>query len=69
MDECPFCAIVAGERDAHVLHRDESAVAFLDANSTATGHAVVAPTWHAEGLLALDDAAAVQLAEDVRTWL
>jgi histidine triad (HIT) family protein len=43
---CPFCAIVAGTEPAHVVHRDDVAVAFLDRRPLFPGHVLVVPTAH-----------------------
>lgn len=51
MTECPFCAIVAGEEEAHVLREDEHTIAFLDVRPASRGHTLVAPTEHIEELL------------------
>lgn len=52
MDEdCPFCAIAAGEKPAHVVYEDERTLAFLDENPAARGHTLVVPTAHREELL------------------
>lgn len=59
MRDCEFCAIVAGERDAHTLYEDERTLAFLDENPAVGGHALVVPKEHHAALLESDDAAAV----------
>lgn len=46
MDSCPFCRIVAGDGDAHVLLETEETTAFLDANPAVTGHTLVVPNEH-----------------------
>jgi histidine triad (HIT) family protein len=45
--DCAFCRIVAGEDAAHVVHRDDVAVAFLDRSPLFAGHTLVVPTRHA----------------------
>jgi histidine triad (HIT) family protein len=52
---CVFCAIVAGEADAEVVHRDDVAVAFLDRTPLFPGHVLVVPTRHIETLPELVD--------------
>ena len=47
---CPFCAIVAGETDAHEVLRDDVAVAFLDRSPLFPGHVLVVPVTHVETL-------------------
>ena len=41
-----FCEIVAGTRQAHVVWRDEVAVAFLDRSPLFHGHTLVVPRIH-----------------------
>jgi histidine triad (HIT) family protein len=55
MGECVFCAIVAGQAPAHRLLQDEHTVAFLNIAPATTGHALVVPRRHAEGLWDLED--------------
>lgn len=43
---CGFCAIVAGERAAHVVLDDEVAVAFLDNRPLFAGHTLLVPREH-----------------------
>lgn len=43
---CLFCAIVAGERPAHVVLDDEVAVAFLDVRPLFPGHTLLVPREH-----------------------
>jgi histidine triad (HIT) family protein len=50
MDDCIFCQIGTGERDAHVLVETDSSVAFLDENPASLGHALVIPKPHCEFL-------------------
>ena len=47
---CPFCAIVAGEADAHVVLDDPAAVAFLDRRPLFPGHVLLVPRGHYETL-------------------
>ncbi|GAA0377435.1 HIT family protein [Streptomyces olivoreticuli] len=47
---CAFCAIVAGESEAHLVFEDAAAVAFLDARPLFPGHVLVVPRRHAETL-------------------
>jgi histidine triad (HIT) family protein len=53
-----FCAIVAGEADAEIVHRDEVAVAFLDRTPLFPGHVLVVPTTHVVTLPDLADVGA-----------
>ncbi len=43
---CLFCGIVAGTTPAHVVHRDDEVVAFLDIAPLFEGHTLVVPTRH-----------------------
>lgn len=43
---CAFCAIVAGEADADVVHSDERTVAFLDRKPVFHGHVLLVPRTH-----------------------
>jgi histidine triad (HIT) family protein len=47
---CVFCAIVAGERPADLVLREEGAVAFLDLKPLFKGHVLVVPRAHVETL-------------------
>ncbi|WP_290811675.1 HIT family protein [Halovivax sp.] len=68
MDEdCPFCAIVAGDRSANVVYEDGGTVAFLDENPAARGHALVVPRAHREEILTDADGAAASVFETVST--
>jgi diadenosine tetraphosphate (Ap4A) HIT family hydrolase len=53
--ECIFCAIVAGQARASVVHTDEVAVVFMDRNPVTAGHLLVVPRVHAVGLEDLDE--------------
>ncbi len=48
--ECVFCAIVAGDAPAHVLHEDDRTVAFLDIDPVTRGHTLVVPRRHVRDL-------------------
>ena len=50
-----FCAIVAGRATAHRLLEDEHTVSFLNIAPATTGHALVVPRRHADGLWDLED--------------
>ena len=51
--DCIFCKIVAGEIPNYTLGENEDALAFLDVQPVASGHALVIPKVHAETLLDL----------------
>jgi histidine triad (HIT) family protein len=46
MKPCAFCAVVAGDAAAHVVHSDEGTVAFLDAKPVFPGHVLLVPRLH-----------------------
>jgi histidine triad (HIT) family protein len=48
---CIFCAIVAGDAPARVVHEGPRTLAFLDINPATHGHALVVPKAHATDLL------------------
>lgn len=50
MEDCPFCEIAAGDRDAHVVADAERTMAFLDTNPAVRGHTLVVPRAHRECL-------------------
>jgi histidine triad (HIT) family protein len=58
---CVFCAIVARQSEASVVHEDETVVAFLDLNPVTPGHLLVVPRKHAVGLEDLDGATAAHI--------
>ncbi|MHC1559698.1 HIT family protein [Actinomycetospora sp. C-140] len=47
---CAFCAIVAGEASADVVHSDGSTVAFLDKTPVFHGHVLLVPRTHVQTL-------------------
>lgn len=53
---CIFCRIIAGEIPCHRVYEDETAIAFLDINPLADGHALVVPKRHVDDVVG--DAAA-----------
>ena len=52
---CVFCQIANGELPAHIVHRDEDVVAFLDRAPLLPGHVLVVPTAHVETVDDLPD--------------
>lgn len=46
--DCRFCAIVAGELAAEVVHEDERTVGFLDRRPLFAGHVLLVPRQHHE---------------------
>lgn len=57
MEPCPFCRLVAGELDAHLVLETGETTAFLDANPAVAGHTLVVPNAHRVELFAGDPAA------------
>ena len=47
---CLFCAIVAGDQPAAVVHEDEHTVAFLDIRPVFKGHVLLVPRAHVNTL-------------------
>jgi histidine triad (HIT) family protein len=47
---CLFCAIVAGEQPAAIVHSDADVVAFLDVRPVFEGHVLLVPREHHETL-------------------
>ena len=47
---CAFCAIVAGDAEAHLVFEDEASLAFLDARPLFAGHTLLVPREHHETL-------------------
>jgi histidine triad (HIT) family protein len=62
VDDCVFCAIVAGRAPAHRLVEDEHTVSFLNIAPATVGHALVVPRRHADGLWDLEDEEHAQVA-------
>jgi histidine triad (HIT) family protein len=62
VDDCVFCAIVAGRAPAHRLVEDEHTVSFLNIAPATAGHALVVPRRHADGLWDLEDEEHAQVA-------
>ncbi len=55
VDGCDFCAVIAGEKAAHLVYRDELVMAFLDRAPLLRGHTLVVPVDHYETLEDLPD--------------
>ena len=47
---CLFCAIVAGDAGAAIVHEDDATVAFLDIRPLFHGHVLLVPRVHVETL-------------------
>jgi histidine triad (HIT) family protein len=76
VNDCLFCAIVAGDVPAQIVDSDEHTVAFMDINPATRGHALVVPRRHSADLMEVSDddlqhaiVAARRLAQRMRTAL
>jgi histidine triad (HIT) family protein len=58
---CLFCRLANGDLRAHVVHADESCVAFLDNAPAARGHTLVVPRRHVTDLWSADPETAAAL--------
>lgn len=47
---CIFCRIASGELPGNIVHRDDRAIAFLDASPLMLGHVLVVPIEHVDTL-------------------
>lgn len=54
MDDCIFCAIVAGTTQASIVYEDDVCLAFLDIQPVNPGHVLVIPKVHAASLADLE---------------
>ena len=52
---CPFCAIAAGEAQAHVVFEDAAVIAFLDRAPLFVGHVLLIPRTHIETIYDADE--------------
>ncbi len=46
MDECVFCSIVQGKREAALVYQDDEFMVFMDKYPISTGHTLVIPKRH-----------------------
>jgi histidine triad (HIT) family protein len=51
---CAFCAIVAGESPAELVHEDDLTLAFMDISPASDGHVLVIPKRHQPDVFALE---------------
>lgn len=65
-NDCIFCAIAEGEIPSFKIYEDELCLAYLDINPFSTGHALVIPKTHSEGLLDTADATLAELVKRVK---
>jgi histidine triad (HIT) family protein len=54
-DVCAFCAIIAGDQPASLIHADSVAAAFLDTRPVFKGHVLVIPSTHVKTLVDLGE--------------
>jgi histidine triad (HIT) family protein len=64
--DCVFCAIVAGETDAHVVFEDDASVAFLDSRPLFAGHTLLVPREHHQAIWDLPEALAGRIFVNAR---
>jgi histidine triad (HIT) family protein len=55
VENCRFCAVVAGEEQGHVVFEDELSLAFLDHRPLFPGHSLLVPRDHYETIWDLPD--------------
>lgn len=60
---CVFCEIAVGKREAVVVYRDNTVVAFMDRAPQNPGHVLVIPVRHADGILDVPDSTLSQIAK------
>jgi histidine triad (HIT) family protein len=51
--QCPFCSIIGGQRESHVVFENVVSLAFLDRRPLFPGHCLLVPKTHYETLLEL----------------
>lgn len=67
MDDCEFCGIVSGERDARIVYETDETVAFLDNHPATRGHTLVVPKAHCETLFTGESSASLPVFRTVDT--
>ncbi len=60
---CVFCKIIAGKAPAHILHKDDKVLSFLDISPVSAGHSLIIPINHHDNIFSLssDEMTAVAL--------
>jgi histidine triad (HIT) family protein len=53
--DCPFCAVVSGGEDGHVVFEDDVSLAFLDHRPLFAGHSLLIPRHHLETIWDVPD--------------
>lgn len=68
VDDCLFCAIVAGDIPATKVHEDDDTIAFVDVNPQAPVHVLVVPKQHIPNIrgLAADAEAGAAVLRGIR---
>ncbi|MBO0783216.1 MAG: HIT family protein [Ktedonobacteraceae bacterium] len=61
MDDCIFCAIVAGQAEASMVYEDQVSCAFLTIGPVNPGHLLVIPKRHCAFLADLDEETGMHL--------
>lgn len=65
-NDCIFCAIAEGEIPSFKIYEDDMCLAYLDINPFSTGHTLVIPKVHHEGLLDTPDDVLAELVKRVK---
>jgi len=55
VNNCVFCALVAGEREASVVYEDERLLGFMDLHPVNPGHVLLVPKEHATAMADVDE--------------
>ena len=55
MNNCVFCALVAGEREASIVYEDERLLGFMDLHPVNPGHVLLVPKEHATAMADVDE--------------
>jgi len=53
--DCIFCRIINHEVQGHIVHEDDSVIAFMDRNPSKPGHTLIVPRLHVPDFYDLDD--------------
>jgi len=55
VNNCVFCALVAGEREASVVYEDDRVLGFMDLHPVNPGHVLLVPKKHATAMADVDE--------------
>lgn len=58
---CVFCAIIAGQAEASLVHADDTVLAFMDIRPANPGHILVVPREHSASLAELTESVGAQV--------